>query len=75
MTRELEKFELTLQQLEEKEAEETLKLQQKYNSLRQPILKSRGRFMKHIPNFWMKVVCTIGALCFLRCMRATLLPA
>ena len=46
----------TLEQLEDKQAEETLKIEQKFYHLKRPLYKVRSDTIRKIPNFWCQVV-------------------
>lgn len=42
--------------LNEKASEEILKVEQKYNTLRQPFVQKRNDIIQKIPNFWVTAV-------------------
>jgi len=45
-------FFLILSRLNEQASEEILKVEQKYNKLRQPFFQKRSELIAKIPNFW-----------------------
>ena len=48
--------------LNEKASEEILKVEQKYNKLRQPHFETRNKLIQQIPNFWVTAVSFIQLL-------------
>lgn len=42
--------------VDEKASEEILKVEQKYNQIRQPVYSKRNQIISNIPNFWITAV-------------------
>ena len=53
---EIDRVQNEIDSLNEEASEEILKVEQKYNNLRQPHFTKRADLIKKIPNFWVTVV-------------------